>query len=71
MESEMTSQPTFCCPCMAHLFSSGEIRLQSINQAGDLVATFRRCDWFPIINYCPFCGKEFHLTFSDTGAFKT
>lgn len=59
----MNATPIFCCAGMAQLFSSGEVRITRFSNSGDPHITIGSFDRGIPLNFCPSCGKEFHLTF--------
>lgn len=59
----MNATPAFCCPFMAVFFASRNVRLRPLSNDGGIVAHIGSLDEYVPLNFCPSCGKEFHLTF--------
>ena len=59
----MNASPVFCCQAMAVLISERTVKLKSLSNDGHIIAIIGDSDQYIPINFCPVCGKEFHLTF--------
>lgn len=59
----MNDAPVFCCPFMATLFASRNVRLRPLSHNNRIVAHIGSLDEYVPLNFCPSCGKEFRLTF--------